>query len=731
MLMGETAVMKEQEETAILHLKFVSIAASLSSLIVTLFLWFFFDQAGSVRATAVTRLSTITTLLLIGSAVLAYSRYSRVGVWILVITMAFAIPAAAIFLSGLGTPLVVSAALTVFIIVVQALPKRQLIVASLLMGLAVLSAFVVNVIGSDYVLNISEESLLWLENLQTTVIIIFMLIVMRETVQRRQIEAELKEQNTALAISEQMYRQLVESAGDIVYTTDIDDYIKYINPVGVKWTGYLQEQLIGMHFTALLPLEWQVRVNSFYTRQKEQRSSETTFEFPVQVSGQFTRWAQQRTSLLVDAEGKIVGLHHTIRDISKRKMMEEALQSQLVKTEAMYQMARSMISYRNLPDLLQVVANAIASALSADRTILYTFDLEEQSIGYFVKGGAHPELIRPFTYEELMAGLNGWVLQHNKPALAMKNIEDERVSPAVRQQRMALDIGSVIVSPVRYQGKILGTLTAINCLDEPDFTDEDVELMMALGNQVGMAIENVRLFQAERQYMIELHAQNEELDAFSHTVAHDLFSPLTALIGFVDLLTESFETHSVTKDQKKMVTIIREVSHKMVNIIDELLLLAQVRKAEVPIDVVDMQQVVADVWQRLVYMTQEYDAELITPQEWPQVMGYGPWIEEIWVNYVSNALKYGGQPPRVELGCTLLSSQHAQFWVRDNGVGLTAEAQASLFTPFERLNQLNIKGHGLGLSIVQRIAEKLNGNVGLESALGEGTVFYFILPLVE
>jgi two-component system sensor histidine kinase/response regulator len=73
----------------------------------------------------------------------------------------------------------------------------------------------------------------------------------------------------------------------------------------------------------------------------------------------------------------------------------------------------------------------------------------------------------------------------------------------------------------------------------------------------------------------------------------------------------------------------------------------------------------------------------------------------------------------------------ARFWVQDNGPGLSTEAQARLFTPFTRLDQVHVQGHGLGLSIVRRIVEKLGGQVGVESRPGQGSRFYFTLPLGE
>ncbi len=109
-------------------------------------------------------------------------------------------------------------------------------------------------------------------------------------------------------------------------------------------------------------------------------------------------------------------------------------------------------------------------------------------------------------------------------------------------------------------------------------------------------------------------------------------------------------------------------------------------------------------------------------------MGYAPWIEEVWANYLSNGLKYGGQPPLLEIGADRQDDGNIRFWVRDNGPGLTEEAIARLFTPFTRLHKDRAEGHGLGLSIVQQIVEKLGGEVGVENAESQGSLFYFTLP---
>jgi PAS domain S-box-containing protein len=233
---------------------------------------------------------------------------------------------------------------------------------------------------------------------------------------------------------------------------------------------------------------------------------------------------------------------------------------------------------------------------------------------------------------------------------------------------------------------------------------------------------------AQHRYAMELETQNAELDAFAHTVAHDLKKPLTELIGFCSLLKIHF-TETLTEDRKGYLKKIERSAFKMGSIIDELLLLASVRDMrEIETSALKMGAIVAETQIRLENMIKEYHADILLPESWPVAKGYQPWIEEVWMNYFSNAIKYGGQPPRIQVGAIEKEGQ-IRFWIQDNGNGLSPEEQKRLFTSFERLHQVSVEGHGLGLSIVRRIIEKLGGQVGVESKKGRGSVFYFTLPV--
>ncbi len=220
----------------------------------------------------------------------------------------------------------------------------------------------------------------------------------------------------------------------------------------------------------------------------------------------------------------------------------------------------------------------------------------------------------------------------------------------------------------------------------------------------------------------------DELDAFAHTVAHDLRNPLATLVGRLALL-EMKIGRADEAALRRNATEASLAAQRLSRIIDELLVLAGVRQQEVAPVALDMGAVVGEALDRLEDLLERSGARVERPQTWPAALGHGPWIAHVWVNYLSNAAKYGGPEPRITLGGEALpGGRRVRFWVQDRGPGLDAATQAALFVPFTRISAARATGHGLGLSIVRRIADKLGGGVGVESAPGEGARFWIELP---
>lgn len=224
-----------------------------------------------------------------------------------------------------------------------------------------------------------------------------------------------------------------------------------------------------------------------------------------------------------------------------------------------------------------------------------------------------------------------------------------------------------------------------------------------------------------------LQARNRELEEYVHMVAHDLKEPLVVMA-----FTSSLIANVPDLTSEKLNEYVRQMgltAYEMKRIINNLLHFAELSEAEAPLEPVHMAEVVANVQNRLSHMIREQQAQIVLPQVWPEAIGYGPWIEEVWANYISNALKYGGRPPYIELGASARSEDTLCFWVRDNGTGIPPVIRTRLFTSFSPISHIRNLEHGLGLPIVHRIVEKLGGQVGVESEMGKGSLFYFTLPV--
>ncbi len=326
-----------------------------------------------------------------------------------------------------------------------------------------------------------------------------------------------------------------------------------------------------------------------------------------------------------------------------------------------------------------------------------------------------------------------WVLTQHQPLVLMNAVDDSAFN--LSASVTSLGLRSVMCVPMETQQQVGGAIYVENRSSAAVFDERDLEPLVFFATQAAIFIQNALLnenLEAQvRARTAELQASNADLEAFAYTVAHDLKNPLTWLIGHSSLLETE---HGVMQPAEvvESVRMIGQCGYKMASIVDELLLLASVRQVDqVPAGPLDMAAIVSAALGRLADMRAEYGAGVAVSgaDHWPVAVGHGPWVEEVWINYLSNALKYGGRPPFVELGAGGPVGGQVRFWVRDNGPGLAAEEQARLFVPFTRLAQVRAEGHGLGLSIAQRIIAKLGGQVGLDSRPGDGSTFWFTLPV--
>ncbi|MBL8155364.1 MAG: PAS domain S-box protein, partial [Anaerolineae bacterium] len=235
---------------------------------------------------------------------------------------------------------------------------------------------------------------------------------------------------------------------------------------------------------------------------------------------------------------------------------------------------------------------------------------------------------------------------------------------------------------------------------------------------------------ANQRYVEELKERNSELDAFGHTVAHDLKTPISAIMGYAELLLESehIQPHAQERDFARNILI---SSKKTITMIDELLRLSSLRDVGSEIEVVSMTAIVSAAVQHFGKELESRGIQMQIAPNLPPALGHETWVEEVFVNLISNAIKYIGKDNRAP--CITISGQlvgdRARYQVKDNGLGIRPADQAKLFEAFARFHKAEATGLGLGLTIASRIVHRLGGEIGAESTPGQGSTFWFTLPV--
>jgi signal transduction histidine kinase len=307
--------------------------------------------------------------------------------------------------------------------------------------------------------------------------------------------------------------------------------------------------------------------------------------------------------------------------------------------------------------------------------------------------------------------------------ISMPEVDGFTVCQRLKSSEKTNDIPVIFLSASRdVNDKVKAfEIGAIDFIGKPYIVEE---VLARIDTHLEMSV----IYEGLQKEVIDLLQSNADLNAFAHVVAHEIKSPVSNIIMGINLLCDHMKTTNIDNEAFAIADQINTSAWKLSNIIEEMLLLANTRQEDVICRPINMAEIVIEAQQRLNWMIEEYEGKINIQRPIPAAMGYGPWVEEIWVNYISNGLKYGGRPPLLRLGADREGLNMVRFWLHDNGPGIPQEILDKLFTEFSRFGQNQIEGHGLGLSIVKRIVTKLGGQVAVESEMGKGSTFSFTLP---
>lgn len=226
----------------------------------------------------------------------------------------------------------------------------------------------------------------------------------------------------------------------------------------------------------------------------------------------------------------------------------------------------------------------------------------------------------------------------------------------------------------------------------------------------------------------DLKKTNAELEAFTYSVSHDLRAPLRGIVGFTAILEDEY-TNNLDAEARRLTGIIKSNTLKMGHLIDDLLAFSRMGRQDILKTVVDMDTMVHSIIEELTQQDSRSVEWIIHPL--PEPMGDMNTLRQVWVNLISNAIKYSSKAshPRIEIG-SYEDELSIVYYVKDNGVGFDEQYSNKLFKVFQRLHsEQEFEGTGVGLALVEKIVSKHGGKAWANSSINKGATFNFSIPV--
>ena len=543
-------------------------------------------------------------------------------------------------------------------------------------------------------------------------------------------------ENARLFEESRKFRLGLERSADAVFMTDIEGTIVYANPSFENIYGFSINEVIGANprilKSGVIPQEqykhfWETLLNKGTVSGEIVNKRKDGQLIPVEGTN----------SPILDESGNILGFLAIHSDITQRKENEEALKRRNEYLAASAEIGRLVTSTLDLDAIFTRSVNLVVERFGFYHASI--FIIEETGINAVLQEstGTTGKKLKEQKHS-LAVGSNSTVGKASSTGEVVVINNTER-DPLHKPNPLLPETKAEVAIPLRVGNRTIGILD-IQSTEVEAFTEDDIAILQLLADQIAVGIDNARSYNIAQQAVEEMREVDRLKSQFLANMSHELRTPLNSIIGFARVILKGIDGPTTELQQQDLTAIFNSGQH-LLGLINDILDLSRIEagKMELTFDEVNITDLISSVMSTAVGLVKDKPIQLRSEiaEDLPLVRADAMRIRQVLINFLSNAAKFTDEGEIIVKACTEKSDRGqsaVMVSVIDSGPGIADEDQDKLFQPFSQVDASltrKVGGSGLGLSICNHLIQMHNGQIGVHSAPGKGSTFYFSIPIVE